>query len=41
MLRFDLSKQALGFLSGLPIKQGRQIAEKLKLLCNDPARLAE
>ncbi len=39
MLRLDLSKQALGFLSALPAKQGRQIAEKLKILCDDPQGL--
>ena len=39
MLRLDLSKQALGFLSDLPAKQGRQIAEKLKILCDDPQGL--
>jgi hypothetical protein len=39
MPRLDLSKQALGSLSGLPVKQGHQIAEKLKLLCADPQGL--
>jgi mRNA interferase RelE/StbE len=39
MPRLDLSKQAFKFLSELPAKQGRQIAEKLKVLCHDPQGL--
>jgi mRNA-degrading endonuclease RelE of RelBE toxin-antitoxin system len=37
MLKLDLSKQAFAFLEKLPAKQGRQVAEKLTALCNDPA----
>ena len=39
MPRIDLSRQAAGFLRGLPAKQSRQIAGKLRLLESDPASL--
>ena len=39
MPRIDLSRQAASFLRGLPAKQARQIAEKLRLLEGDPASL--
>jgi mRNA interferase RelE/StbE len=37
--RLDLSKQSADFLQNIPAKQARQIAEKLKLLANDPNSL--
>ena len=39
MPRIELSRQAAAFLSALPAKPARQIAEKLKLLAADPAAL--
>jgi mRNA interferase RelE/StbE len=39
MLTLDLSKQAFSFLEQVPVKQGRQIAEKLLALCNDPSAI--
>jgi mRNA interferase RelE/StbE len=39
MPRLDLSKQAFRFISELPVKQGRQIMEKLKIICDDPQGL--
>lgn len=36
MLALELSKQASDFLRALPIKQGKQIAAKLKILAADP-----
>ena len=39
MRRIDFSRQAAAFLEGLPAKQGRQIAEKLQMLMNDPTAL--
>lgn len=39
MLKIDLSHQAAQFLHSLPSKQARQIAEKIKLLSDDPGAL--
>jgi mRNA interferase RelE/StbE len=39
MLTLDLSKQAFTFLDQLPAKQGRQVADKLTALSNDPASI--
>jgi len=36
MLRIDLSRQAAAFLEGLPGKQARQVAERLRTLAEDP-----
>jgi mRNA interferase RelE/StbE len=39
MPRINLSRQAAAFLEALPAKQGRQIAERLSALAEDPATL--
>ena len=39
MLAIDLSRQAAGFLERLPVKQARQIAEKIQSLATDPQAL--
>ena len=39
MHAIDLSRQAAAFLEALPVKQARQIAEKLQKLASDPEAL--
>jgi len=39
MARIELSKQAASFLSDLPAKQARQIADKIRALATDLAAL--
>ena len=39
MLKVRLSKQADRFLQKIPAKHGKQIAERIQTLCNDPASL--